>query len=134
MHFLCIDFFYLVWIIELKFKVLNEFEKKNEEIKHLKARLKSQCKENDNLKKLAQNQDNQAIDQVRSKLSEAIEICFNLVKQSEQLIRMNRKFAKAGTQIDELNSSQAYLEKASRFLSGNSGKCLSFLFVCNDSL
>ena len=100
---------------------MNEFEKKNEEIKYLKEKLKSKNKENEDLKKLQKNDNfdvkhtNQLL---KSKLHEAIEICSNLVTQTEQLIRMNRKLAIKNDEIEKLDTSQAYLLKASQFLSG----------------
>ena len=106
----------------MKFKVLNEFEKKNEEIKSLKEMLKRQNKENAELKKLVKNDKIEPNDlyfendQLRNRISQAIDICSDLALNTERLIQMNSKHDNKNK--DMLNSSQACLNKASRFLAG----------------
>lgn len=108
----------------MKFKVINEFEKKNEEIRNLKDLLKIQNKENIELKNSLKRDGATPKDlsgenqQLKSKLSEAFHICSNLVSHTEKLIRMNKRLAEKQVDIDGLNKSIAYFDKASQFLTG----------------
>lgn len=101
----------------MKFKVLNEFEKKNNEIKSLKEKLEKQSKENVKLKKLADNRGEMEVyvenEQLKTKLSEAVQICSELVLNTEQLIQLNNK----GVDKHKLNITKDCIDKATVFLS-----------------
>lgn len=104
---------------DLKFKVLKQFKRKNEEIQNLKENIKHQNKEITDLKKRLktfQSETNKENESLRSKLTETVEICSNLIFYTESLINMNRQLPNETIDVDLLNSSQAFLEKASQIL------------------
>lgn len=112
---------------ELKFKIANELDRKNAEIKNLKEMLLKQSKEKGELKKLADKHDkkNELGDvylenkQLKEKLSEAIDVCSNLVLNIEQLHQLkNGSHNSCNEEAGKLNSSQVCLDRATRFLSG----------------
>lgn len=103
----------------MKFKVINEFEKKNNEIKSLKEKLEKQSKETAKLRKLADNRGEMEVyvenDQLKTKLSDAVQICSELVLTTEQLIQLTNK----GVDEHKLNATKECIDKATVFLSGD---------------
>lgn len=98
---------------------MNQFKRKNEEIQNLKENIKHQNKEiTDSKKRLKtfQSETNKENESLRSKLTETVEICSNLIFYTESLINMNRQLPNETIDVDLLNSSQAFLEKASQIL------------------
>lgn len=115
--------FRFFFISELKYQIIKEFDKKNEEIANLQSMLKKAEKEVKLMKcrKKVTDFDKLKDDSSKVKLSEALRFCTDLINKINELITVDAIDKRKNRNI--LNSARTLVESATSFLTGNIYHC-----------